>query len=60
MVSNQFVELKGSVFKKFDVKNVFQMSCSGEFDSTTFYQPALGPFLYALGWLKFADDHYTW
>lgn len=30
MVSNQFVELKGSVFKKFDVKNVFQLSCSGE------------------------------
>ena len=30
MVSNQFVELKGSVFKKFDVKNVFQMSCSGK------------------------------
>lgn len=30
MVSNQFVELKGSVFKKFDVKNAFQMSCSGK------------------------------
>lgn len=24
----KFVELKGSVFKKFDKKNVFQMSCS--------------------------------
>ena len=30
MVSNQFVELKGSVFKKFDTNNLFQMSCSGE------------------------------
>ena len=30
MVSNQFVELKGNVFKKFDDRNLFQMSCSGE------------------------------
>lgn len=28
MVSNQFVELKGNVFKKFDDRNLFQMSCS--------------------------------
>ncbi|RNA18983.1 transmembrane anterior posterior transformation 1 -like protein [Brachionus plicatilis] len=28
MMSNNFVELKGSVFKKFDKNNVFQMSCS--------------------------------
>lgn len=28
MVSNQFVELKGSVFKKFERNNLFQMSCS--------------------------------
>ena len=32
MVSNIFVELKGSVFKKFEINNLFQMSCSGEFD----------------------------
>ncbi|XP_046851504.1 transmembrane anterior posterior transformation protein 1 homolog [Xenia sp. Carnegie-2017] len=28
MVSNQFVELKGSVFKKFEKNNLFQMSCA--------------------------------
>lgn len=30
MVSNNFVELKGSVFKKFETNNLFQMACSGE------------------------------
>ena len=30
LVSNNFVELKGSVFKKFETNNLFQMSCSGE------------------------------
>ena len=29
LVSNQFVELKGSVFKKFEKENLFQISCSG-------------------------------
>ena len=28
MMSNNFVELKGSVFKKFDKSNLFQVSCS--------------------------------
>jgi len=28
MMSNNFVELKGSVFKKFDRSNLFQVSCS--------------------------------
>lgn len=28
MVSNNFVELKGSVFKKFDKNNLFQLTCS--------------------------------
>jgi len=28
MMSNNFVELKGSVFKKFEKNNLFQMSCS--------------------------------
>ncbi|CAH1964666.1 unnamed protein product [Acanthoscelides obtectus] len=28
MISNNFVELKGSVFKKFDNNNLFQVSCS--------------------------------
>ena len=31
MVSNNFVELKGSVFKKFEQNNLFQMSCSGTY-----------------------------
>ena len=30
LVSNQFVEIKGSVFKKFEKENLFQLSCSGE------------------------------
>ena len=29
LVSNNFVELKGSVFKKFETNNLFQMTCSG-------------------------------
>ncbi|KAM9946398.1 hypothetical protein ACTFIT_004705 [Dictyostelium discoideum] len=28
MISNQFVELKGSVFKRFEKENLFQISCS--------------------------------
>ncbi|KAJ3088408.1 hypothetical protein HK102_008824 [Quaeritorhiza haematococci] len=28
LLSNQFVEIKGSVFKKFEKENLFQMSCS--------------------------------
>ncbi|TPX49539.1 hypothetical protein SeMB42_g02578 [Synchytrium endobioticum] len=28
LVSNQFVEIKGSVFKKFEKENLFQLSCS--------------------------------
>lgn len=28
LISNQFVELKGSVFKKFEKENLFQISCS--------------------------------
>lgn len=29
LISNQFVEIKGSVFKKFEKENLFQLSCSG-------------------------------
>ncbi len=29
LVSNQFVEIKGSVFKKFDKENLFQITCAG-------------------------------
>ena len=28
-MSNQFVEIKGSVFKKFEKENLFQMACAG-------------------------------
>ena len=28
MISNQFIEIKSSVFKRFEKKNLFQMSCS--------------------------------
>lgn len=30
LLSNQFVEIKGAVFKKFEKENLFQMSCAGE------------------------------
>lgn len=29
LMSNQFVEIKGTVFKKFEKENLFQMSCAG-------------------------------
>jgi hypothetical protein len=29
LLSNQFVEIKGTVFKKFEKENLFQMSCAG-------------------------------
>lgn len=31
LVSNQFVEIKGSVFKKFEKDNLFQITCAGEY-----------------------------
>ena len=31
LVSNQFVEIKGSVFKKFEKDNLFQITCAGTF-----------------------------
>ena len=30
LLSNQFVEIKGAVFKKFEKENLFQMSCAGK------------------------------
>lgn len=30
LISNQFVEIKGSVFKKFEKENLFQIMCAGE------------------------------
>lgn len=30
LVSNQFVEIKGSVFKKFEKDNLFQITCAGK------------------------------
>lgn len=29
LVSNQFVEIKSAVFKKFEKENLFQLSCAG-------------------------------
>lgn len=31
LVSNQFVEIKGSVFKKFEKDGLFQITCAGRF-----------------------------
>lgn len=33
LLSNQFVEIKGSVFKKFEKENLFQLTCAGTFSS---------------------------
>ena len=30
LVSNNFIELKGAVFKKFEQENLLQVSCSGK------------------------------
>jgi len=30
LVSNQFVEIKGSVFKRFEKDNLFQITCAGK------------------------------
>lgn len=30
LISNQFVEIKQSVFKKFEKENLFQLTCSGK------------------------------
>lgn len=30
LMSNQFVEIKGSVFKKFEKENLFQLTCAGK------------------------------
>jgi len=30
LLSNQFVEIKGSVFKKFEKDNLFQITCAGK------------------------------
>jgi len=31
LVSNQFVEIKGSVFKKFEKDSLFQITCAGTY-----------------------------
>src|SRR5271170_5822965 len=36
LMSNQFVEIKGTVFKKFEKENLFQMSCAGKLISEIF------------------------
>ena len=43
LVSNQFVEIKGSVFKKFEKDNLFQITCAGAiFISKAYDQTTLG------------------
>lgn len=38
LMSNQFVEIKGSVFKKFEKDNLFQITCAGLLIFTTSQQ----------------------
>lgn len=35
LMSNQFVEIKGTVFKRFEKENLFQMSCAGKHHETS-------------------------
>lgn len=39
LLSNQFVEIKGAVFKKFEKENLFQMSCAGKQDYDILLRP---------------------
>ena len=41
LVSNQFVEIKGSVFKKFEKDNLFQITCAGQLTVTARYGPPI-------------------
>ena len=36
LVSNQFVEIKGSVFKKFEKDSLFQITCAGKNDISNY------------------------
>lgn len=46
LVSNQFVEIKGSVFKKFEKDNLFQITCAGKLPLTaSFASPKRVEFL---------------
>lgn len=36
LISNQFVEIKQSVFKKFEKENLFQLTCSGKFKKSLY------------------------
>ena len=40
-MANNFVELKGSVFKKFDARNLFQIACADVVERFRFGGPAL-------------------
>lgn len=41
LLSNQFVEIKGSVFKKFEKENLFQLTCAGSFSCCVTLEQAL-------------------
>ena len=57
LLSNQFMELKGNVFKKFSDLNVFQMTCS---DIVERFQLVCFLFLIALRNLAEMKDNLTW
>jgi hypothetical protein len=50
LLSNQFVEIKGSVFKRFETENLFQLSCSDVVERVQ-----LGIFLIGVGWRNWAE-----
>ena len=45
LMSNQFVEIKGTVFKKFEKENLFQMVCAGTSPAPSFLKYPLPLFL---------------
>lgn len=44
LMSNQFVEIKGTVFKKFEKENLFQMACAGTCSTPLQLSPPSPPF----------------
>jgi len=50
LLSNQFVEIKGSVFKRYETENLFQLSCSDVVERVQ-----LAIFLIGVGWRNWAE-----
>ncbi|PIK49350.1 putative transmembrane anterior posterior transformation protein 1-like isoform X1 [Apostichopus japonicus] len=58
MMSNNFVELKGSVFKKFDKYNLFQMTCSDVRERYHYMVLFMFVFLRNMNEFSWSRDHF--